>query len=236
MGWRDRAAAIDDHVRAIKGCDDWTSKIHQGMSSDDPFLFGTAIEAAKLFGIDTWDICFDRLQRGDDDLWYVVMQTDDPIRIDRLVRFAEERLPLEEIATGPADELGLGPQFRAHWALDFVLQDARRFPGKGWPLIRAGLQSPVTRNRNRSVRALADAFRTGARLVHPTRQPGPSPDTEPAAAYSGVCSILIEGVAPERPCVRRPPLSCWVRMGKPSRSAELFRPAWITPVSRHSTI
>jgi hypothetical protein len=36
-----------------------------------------------------------------------------------------------------------------------VLQDLRRFPGRGWRLIRAGLQSPVTRNRNMAVRALA---------------------------------------------------------------------------------
>jgi hypothetical protein len=40
-------------------------------------------------------------------------------------------------------------------ALDFILQDLRRFPGKGRPLIRAGLQSPVVRNRNMTVRALA---------------------------------------------------------------------------------
>jgi hypothetical protein len=36
-----------------------------------------------------------------------------------------------------------------------VLQDLRRFPGKGWLLIRAGLQSPVTRNRNMALRALS---------------------------------------------------------------------------------
>jgi len=83
------------------------------------------------------------------------MQTDDPNRIDQVVRLAEERLPLKDIASGPSDELGLGLDFQAHSALDFVLQDLRRFPGKGWPLIRAGLKSPVTRNRNMAVRAIA---------------------------------------------------------------------------------
>ena len=46
-------------------------------------------------------------------------------------------------------------RIKFHGALDFVLQDLRRFPGRGWRLIRAGLQSPVTRNRNMAVRALA---------------------------------------------------------------------------------
>jgi hypothetical protein len=83
------------------------------------------------------------------------MQTDDPERINRVVRLAEERLPLAEIATGAAEELGLGLEYQAHSALDFVLQDLRRFPRKGWKLIRTGLLSPVTRNRNMALRALA---------------------------------------------------------------------------------
>ncbi len=159
VGWRDRAPAIDEHVRAIKARPDWLGQIQLGLSSTDRSRFSNAAEAAKLFGIDAWDVYFDRLQRGEDE-WYFVMQTDDPIRIDRVVTLAEERLPLKDIATGPSDELGLGPEFQAHSALDFVLQDLRRFPGKGWPLIRAGLQSPVTRNRNMAVRALAAWDRT----------------------------------------------------------------------------
>lgn len=158
-GWRDRAAAIDEHVRAIRARPDWPAKIQSGLASADRVIFSAAAEAAKLFGIDTWDVYFDRLQRGEDQ-WYFVMQTDDPIRVDRVVSVAEERLPLNDIAKGPADELGLGPEFQAHSALDFVLQDIRRFPGKGWPLIRAGLRSPVTRNRNMAVRALGAWDRT----------------------------------------------------------------------------
>jgi hypothetical protein len=83
------------------------------------------------------------------------MQTDDPVRIVRVIEFAEEILPLAEIATGPADELVLGLEFKSHQALDFVLQDLQRFPGKGWILIKAGLQSPVVRNRNMALMALA---------------------------------------------------------------------------------
>jgi len=49
----------------------------------------------------------------------------------------------------------MGPQWADHDHLDFVLQDLRRFPGKGWPLIHAGLRSPVVRNRHMALRALS---------------------------------------------------------------------------------
>jgi hypothetical protein len=51
--------------------------------------------------------------------------------------------------------MGIWRAWAPHHALDCVLQDLRRFPGKGWPLIRAGLRSPVTRNRNMAAAALA---------------------------------------------------------------------------------
>jgi hypothetical protein len=104
--------------------------------------------------MDVWNLYFERLQRGED-VWYFAMQTDDPGRIDRVVALAEERLPLDQIATGPAEELGLGPEFQDHSALDYVLQDLQRFPGHGWTLLRAALQSPVVSNRNLAASALA---------------------------------------------------------------------------------
>jgi hypothetical protein len=52
-------------------------------------------------------------------------------------------LPLEKIATGPDNNLGLGPGYEAHGALDWLLQDLKRFPERGWGLIRAGLRRPI---------------------------------------------------------------------------------------------
>jgi hypothetical protein len=85
-------------------------------------------------------------------LWYELTEATDALRIDRLVSFAEEVIPLGEIASGPADEIGLGPGFEPHHTLDWMLQLLDRVPGKGWKLIRAGLKSPVVRNRNWSLR------------------------------------------------------------------------------------
>ncbi len=77
-----------------------------------------------------------------------------------MIKFAEETLPLQTIASGPTEVLGVGPEFRYHSALDSLLQELRRFPGKGWPLIQAGLQSPTVRNRNMAIQALAAWNRT----------------------------------------------------------------------------
>lgn len=55
----------------------------------------------------------------------------------------------------PGDRIGLGRGYEQHSCLDFILQELRRFPLKGTTLIEAGLKSPVVRNRNMAVAALA---------------------------------------------------------------------------------
>ena len=150
-----RREALRARTREIIALPYWPGAVRAGLASGDPQTFHTAARAAAILGIDTWDHQFARLEAGEDDAWFAVMQTDDPARIDRVVAHAERALPLEDIATGPAEELGLGAAWRQHSSLDFVLQDLRRFPGKGWPLLRAGLQSPVVRNRNMALRALS---------------------------------------------------------------------------------
>jgi hypothetical protein len=156
LGWlvrKDKLVAIAD---AFLRRPDWAEQVRAGLRSGDSSTFFTAAEAGPALGIDIWPVHFERLASGEMSAWYWAngMRTDDPERINRVVELAEERLPLAEIAIGPAGELGIGREFAPHQALDSVLQELGRFPGRGWPLIRAGLASPVTRNRNMAVRAL----------------------------------------------------------------------------------
>lgn len=83
------------------------------------------------------------------------MQKTDESRIDQVLGFAEAVLPLERVTTGPGEEMGLGPGFEIHGTLDWIVQDLRRFPLRGWTFIQAGLRSPVIRNRNMAIHALA---------------------------------------------------------------------------------
>lgn len=154
LGWPRRQATLLELTSRIRARPDWEKKIRDELTSADPQTFWTAQEAARLFGYDAWENYFERLKRGED-LWYFVMQSDDPERIDRVVQLAEQTLPLDDLASGPSTSLGLGPEFKHHSALDFVLQELPRFPGKSWLLIRTGLQSPVVRGRNMALRALA---------------------------------------------------------------------------------
>ena len=73
-----------------------------------------------------------------------------------MMAFAKEHLPIDEIATGPSDELGLALEWNPHSCLDFILQDLGRFPGHGESLVEAGLQSPTVRNHNLALNVLSE--------------------------------------------------------------------------------
>jgi hypothetical protein len=157
-GWssecRDRLRARCD---SILGRREWAERIRARLGSENEVEFAHADQAAKALGIDTWDIHWRRLQEkpADPGRWYHVMALCDEDRIGKVIEFAEATIDLATVATGAGDELGLGREFAHHSCLDFVLQELRRFPGRGATLIAAGLNSPVVRNRNLAVAALA---------------------------------------------------------------------------------
>jgi len=134
----------------------WESLIREYLESDSEDIFYRANRAAREAGLDAFAWHWRRLQAmpAEPSRWFDAMQTANADRIDQLVDFAERAIPLREIATGPADEMGLGKRFDAHSCLDYVLQDLKRFPGKGLTLIFAGLRSPVVRNRHLALSAL----------------------------------------------------------------------------------
>ena len=154
-GWTpERREEIHRQAERFLDREHWKTVATTGLESPDTSVFETAVRAARTLGIDTWDHQFRRLLAGED-RWYWVMQTDDDERVERAIALALERIPLTEIATGPGDELGLGPAFRHHSQLDFIVQDLKRFPGKGLALVHTALRSPVIRNRNMALNALA---------------------------------------------------------------------------------
>jgi hypothetical protein len=134
--------------------EEWRRATLTGLQSADNSVFHWANRAARRLGVDTWDVLFARVEADPlgSTFWWDLTEATDASRIDRLVSFAERVIPLNDIARGPSDEVGLGPGFESHSTLDWMLQLLDRFPGKGWNLIRAGLQSPVVRNRNWSLR------------------------------------------------------------------------------------
>ncbi|MEV5888853.1 hypothetical protein [Nonomuraea fuscirosea] len=125
--------------------------------ADDDSAFGRAVQACELLGIPTDGALRTRLRADPygEAHWYALMRQATQRDVEEILTLAAEILPLTEIASGPGQDLGAGPARRPHRALDMVLQSLDAWPGHGWPLIAAGLASPVVRNRNLAVRALA---------------------------------------------------------------------------------
>ncbi len=133
--------------------------VERGLASNDQATFWLADQQAKRRGIETFEKHLSLLERGSGDASYPMfrmMQDATEATIERALRAAAKRIDLAKVATGPADDLGLGPAFAAHLMLTSVLQELARFPGRGTAFVIAALRSPVIGNRNAALRSLAD--------------------------------------------------------------------------------
>ncbi|MEQ4481454.1 limonene hydroxylase [Cohnella silvisoli] len=134
----------------------WAAKVWEDIHSGSNRSQYSAIRAAKALGLDIWPELFKQLQQTPENgsLYFELMRTENSERVKKLVAHAEEALPLSDIASGPSEEMGLGPGFEPHSALDSLVQDLDRHVGVGRKLIETALQSPVVRNRNMALKAL----------------------------------------------------------------------------------
>jgi hypothetical protein len=196
-GWTaTRRTAFEDLCDQILGREVWDDLISVALLSDDRGEFWRANQAARRRGIDTYDIHLSRIREDPfGHGWFAAWQQADAARAVELVELARELLPLDQIASGPADEAGMGREWRAFSALDWSLQSLRAHPGVGAELIEAGLQSPVTRNRNMALQALkewpADRWPDRVReLATALADHDPNPETRELAGE--VCGVRPE--------------------------------------------
>lgn len=110
----------------------------------------------KALGVNVWEELFAIAQEDSEfNEWYVLAETKDIDQYKRLCALAETRFALDEIASGPKDELGLGSEFGKHMDLTMIVQNLRNFDQIiGEPLVAAALQSPVTNNRNMALNVI----------------------------------------------------------------------------------
>jgi hypothetical protein len=150
-----RREAFEVVCARVLGQDRWLAEIDAGLASPNQAEFYLATEAARVRGVDTFEAHVSRIEADPYGMaWYEAWRQAGASRAERLADLARTLLPIADIATGPADESGLGPGWRAHSALDWTLQSLREHPGVGTDLVLAGLRSPVTRNRNLALSAL----------------------------------------------------------------------------------
>ena len=156
-GWTPEVRGMLSEVAAeVLAWPVWAGAVHDDLTSEDDEIFMDAAEAAGFLGVDAMPALLRRLQARpfDHDTWYLVMRQLDANRADMVISAAAARLPLAEISAGPVAAMGGALDPAAYVALDVVLAGLVRFPGKGWPILKAGLASPMIRNRNFALRAL----------------------------------------------------------------------------------
>jgi hypothetical protein len=136
----------------------WPDKLRAAYKSGKEPESGLAFACAEILRVDLWPIAMKRLQRAphDQTLYYDCMRTRDRERRLQVIAFAEENLPLDRIATGPALELGLGDEWEARGALDCLLQEMERAGPFSEVLVAAAMRSPVIRHRLQACAILVD--------------------------------------------------------------------------------
>jgi hypothetical protein len=133
----------------------WKRAVEKALAEDNDVRFAQGCQVGEALAMDIWPRRFARQRtRTGTGQWYWLMQTDDGERIAAVLALAREQLDLKRLGAGPGTELGLGPDFAQDRALDFILQDLRRFPRRGWDLVKTGLANRTIRARHMALRTL----------------------------------------------------------------------------------
>lgn len=143
-------------IEGILESQDWTGYVMKALNSKDNITYWNGKYAAKKLGINIWPTVWERLLNDslNDSAWYDVTEYGTSDKADEIVSLALKTLPLKEMKTGPKDILGLGPEFINDSSLGYLISFLESYPGKGEQILLAGLASPVTRNRNMTLRTL----------------------------------------------------------------------------------
>lgn len=117
---------------------------------------GLGIELAKVLGLDYRKALWECLRNQFEENYYKVSYLlDEEAYVEPVMNLFAEKLPLETMATGPADEIGLGPEFENYKKLLFVIQNLHDKPNVGKELLKVALNALVVNNRNMAVTVLA---------------------------------------------------------------------------------
>lgn len=156
-GWdRNSLARILEACEEIERRSQWPAMAEAALADADPAERNRGFQVAKQLGLPIREHVVGRLRQDplEGSMWFELVSQQDESHMDQAVALAQELLDLDLLASGPSDDLGLGPAFQLHRCVDFILQELARFPGKGWPVIRVALRSTVIRNRMLALRAL----------------------------------------------------------------------------------
>ena len=117
---------------------------------------GKALELAEELGLPFREDLL-RVMRTDFEKYYGdvrYLMNDGEYYREQAMKLFREKLPLAAMKGDPVDDLCLGDEYKTHNMLQFMIQELDSRPFTGADFVRAGLESPVTRNRNRALLVL----------------------------------------------------------------------------------
>lgn len=133
----------------IRGRPAWREQILSTLSDPDSKDFFYADNAASRLKIDVADLIYQAIKKDPvKNGGYMSQVFHNAEYAKELTVLYEKVLPLDVMAAGMGDYL-FSPSLNQECnCLDSILQELRAYPLMGERLVQAGLQSPVTRNRN----------------------------------------------------------------------------------------
>lgn len=134
---------IDDECEKILNSDECRKIVTEAIKD------GKGLDLAQKLGIDTAQTVFGLMKKDLMTYGHLCGRAmKDPGDRDKTVALFTEQLPLKEIATGPEDCMGFGPEYAAHRTLLMCIQYLKEYPFTGTELVLTALSSPVINNRN----------------------------------------------------------------------------------------
>lgn len=128
------------------------------------YAFEVALSCAGRLGMNAFPNALARLRFDHHNayVWQWAMRHADQVTVEQVVGLAEQLLPLDQLATGPSEALGLGPDHQADTVLEIIVWNLRDHPGHGQALLPVALANRVVRCR-RAVLTVLDAWPPQAR-------------------------------------------------------------------------
>jgi hypothetical protein len=133
----------------------WKEIVLSKMSDESDADFFYANNVARRLNIDVERFVYDAVKKDSvGNAAYISGLYKKPDYAKELTEMYEQVLPLDEMASGMGDYLFSPTNMRECNCLDSLLQEIGEYPLLGERLIKTGLLSPVTRNRNIACRAI----------------------------------------------------------------------------------
>jgi hypothetical protein len=144
-----RKDAITETCRQLLASDACIKAVDEAISQGKGFRF------AHRLGLDYSRQTYEQIISDFEGSYQLIdLLLPDGLFADEIIALFEQRLPLAKMATGPADQLGMGSEYTKYLILSYILQHLKEFSGKGESLLICALNVPVINCRNMALNVL----------------------------------------------------------------------------------